>query len=490
LIPHLMSRRGLGLGTEFRFLSAHYRGELDGNILPYDAAFENGATRGYFDLRTRADWTTLFEGRVNFNYVSDSKYFEDFGNSLAETSARQVERVGALRYYEDTWDLLGRLQYYQNLDRDIATEDLPYSRLPQVLFNYDRPALIASLSGQMRAEYANFWRKDTLTGQRVDLKPGLSLPLRRPWGYLEPSLQGRYTAYRLENAEREALSDDTPDRLLGIASLDAGLYFERRAHWFGGPSRQTLEPRLFYLYVPSVNQDDLPVFDTTEVDLSFDSLFRENRFTGADRQGDANQVALALISRVLDDRSGAERLRAALGQVYFFSDRTVTLPGEPETSDDRSAVSAEVAAQFTQAWKARAGIIWDPNDDRVDQALAQVSYLDADRRAYNAGYRFRDQVVDETNLAFLWPVSDQTRLIGRWNYSLLNDRTLEAVAGVEYGRCCWRIRALLRQFTNGPGDDYNLAFWLQLELNGLGQVGTDVDEFLERGVYGYRTDDY
>ena len=150
------------------------------------------------------------------------------------------------------------------------------------------------------------------------------------------------------------------------------------------------------------------------------------------------------------------------------------------------------AAQLGGGWHARTGVQWNPHDsgtDAISQALAQVSYRDQDRHVFNAAYRLRDDVTRQTDLAFIWPLSEQFSVIGRHNYSLRDDRLLEALAGLEYGRCCWRVRAILRQYTDSNGDDHNLAFMVQLELNGLGRLGDDIDKTLERGIYGYRTDE-
>jgi LPS-assembly protein len=487
LTPRLMSKRGLGLGGEFRYLTPHHQGQLAGEVLPNDREFEDGQARGTLSLRNYSHWGPRLRGDVVFNYASDSQYFEDLGESLAVTSARQLERTAQLRYVGDSWDVLGRVQHYQTLDQAISPENRPYSLYPQLRYTLHQPEGFAGLSYQALAEYTYFYKDDYVRGQRVDLYPALSLPLRRPWGYVEPRLGARYTAYGLQDQELAGLSDASPDRLLGIASLDGGLYFDRRTELFGQNVRQTLEPRLFYLYVPREDQDDLPVFDTTPLDFSFDGLFRDNRYNGPDRLGDANQLTLALTSRTLEDRSGEEVLRASIGQILYFSDRSVTLPGEPAASDSTSSLVTEVSARVTREWYLRAGLQWDPDDEAGDitQALAQVSYQDRNQRLFNASYRLRKGVIDQTDLAALWPVSESTSLIARWYYSLLDDQTLEALAGIQYGRCCWRVRALVRQFADSA-DSNNLAFMLQLELHGLGRLGDDIDEYLQRGIYGYR----
>ena len=487
LTPRYMSRRGALLGGEFRFLTRTGRGELKADYLPNDR--EYGSARGSASLRANAGLAPRLTGALRLNYASDSQYLEDLGSSLAVTSTTHLERAGELRYFGDDWDLLGRVQQYQTIDERIPARNRPYSRLPQLRLDLFKPDGLAGTNYLLDAEYVNFYRDDSVRGHRVQLFPRIGLPLRRSWGYIEPRVGAHFVSYMLTD-QIEGL-DDSPSSLAGTFSLDGGLYFDRGMNYFGNAATQTLEPRLYYLYVPRVDQDDQPVFDTGVFDFNFDNLFRENRFNGPDRFGDANQLTLALTSRVFSDQSGAELLRASVGQTLYFADREVTLPGETVREDNSSAFVGEIAAALGGGWRARAGIQWDPDADdggNVDQGLAQITYHDQDRRTLNLAYRLRDEVTEQTDLAFVWPVNDRWSVIGRHNHSLQDDRLLEALLGVEYGRCCWRVRALARQYTDGTGDDHNLGFFLQLELNGLGRLGDDIDEVLDTSIYGYRTD--
>jgi len=489
VVPRLMSDRGVMLGGEFRFLTESSRGTLSAEYLPDDR--ERDGARGSASLYSRTTLSPQASAQVRLNYVSDSDYLQDFGESLAVTSATHLERAGEFRYSAKTWDALARVQYYQTIDDAIAPANRPYSRMPQLAARVRHPDGLGGLTYHLDAEYVNFYRRDTVRGHRIDLFPGVSLPLRETWGYVEPKVGARYTGYQL--TDQKPGLDDAPSNLSGVFSLDSGLYFDRGVEYFATPSTHTLEPRLFYLLVPRNDQDDQPVFDTGLLDFNFDNLFRENRFNGPDRLGDANQVTLALTSRVIGDETGAELLRTSLGQILYFEDREVTLPGETTEDDSNSALVAEIGARLGSGWGTKLGVQWDPNEGsngKVEQSLAQLTYRDRDRHVFNAAYRLRDGVTEQTDFAFYWPINEQFTLIGRHNHSLQDDRLLEALVGVEYGRCCWRARALVRQYTDGTGDDQNLAFFVQLELNGLGRLGDDIDTVLDRGIYGYGKNDY
>jgi LPS-assembly protein len=491
LTPRLMSKRGLLLGGEFRFLTETTRGTVEAEYLPDDRQVDDGnEQRGAASLTLDSRFNPRTLATVRAGYVSDDDYLQDLGGSLAVTSATHIERTGELRYYGDFWRLLGRVQGYQTIDEAILPDERPYSRLPQLRIDLQNPYGLAGTSYHLDAEYVYFHRSGSVRGHRVDLYPALSVPLRRPWGHIEPKFGARYTAYQL--TDNTAGLNESPSHLSGVFSLDSGLFFERPLTWFGSDAVQTLEPRLFYLYVPYERQDDQPIFDTAALDFTFDNLFRENRYSGADRLGDANQATLALTSRLISDESGAELLRASVGQILYFANRRVTLPDEPVQDDSSSTLVGELAARLGGGWQTRAGLQWDPHDGSagtIEQALAQINYRDSNRRVFNAAYRLRDGVSQQTDLAAIWPIGERISLIGRHNFSLQDDRLLEALAGLEYASCCWRLRTLLRRYTDSSGDDHNLAILVQLELNGLGRLGNNIEQTLERGIYGYRIDE-
>lgn len=245
--------------------------------------------------------------------------------------------------------------------------------------------------------------------------------------------------------------------------------------------------------MPSSNQDDQPIFDTTEFDTSFDNLFRENRFNGPDRIGDANQLSLALTSRVISDESGQELIRASIGQIYYFQDREVNLPRVPTQTESSSSVVGELRAELGGGWKTRAELEWDPHpgdNGRIEQALAEIRYVGDDRSLFRVQYRLRDGVLEQTDVGGILPLNERWYLIGRHNYSLLESRRLEVLGGFEYRQCCWRFRALVREFANSADDDPDLGFLVQLELNGLGRLGNDIDQLLTRSISGYRSEAY
>ncbi|PLX60493.1 MAG: LPS-assembly protein LptD [Sedimenticola selenatireducens] len=491
--PRIMSKRGILLGGEFRYLTENNQGEIRAELLPSDSEQGPGEsdTRGAVNMLLNGTPAPRWSYDINLNYVSDNDYVDDLGNSLAATSAKHQERRGYIRYYGSGWSFLGRTQQYQTIDNTIAVSDRPYSRLPQLLLNLERPDQAMGLTYHLRTEYVHFGHSadSKVKGERFDLQPGISLPMRRPWGFLTPKLSLRHTRYSLEN--QTAGLSDSPDRTLPTFSLDSGLYFDRAGNWFGNAITHTLEPRLFYLYIPEEDQSDLPDFDTADLDFSFANLFRENRFSGTDKVGDANQLTTALTTRGLSTTTGEELFRASIGQIFYFRDRDVQLLSSGAvTNEDSSSIVAEVSAKLTRNWRAQAGVQWNPHADvdATEKNAFGIHYLDDKQRILNLTYRFTDGTIEQTDLSARWPITHQLHAVGRWNYSLLHKKSMETFAGIEYESCCWVSRFVVRDYRSDANAEGNLALFLQLELKGLTSLGDKIDQFLERGILGYRTD--
>ena len=320
---------------------------------------------------------------------------------------------------------------------------------------------------------------------------------------MRPKAALHVTSYHLDRAgEEEAAGlDDAPARVLPSLSLDSGLFFERPVTLSGRSLTHTIEPRLHYLLVPYERQDDLPRFDTARSGFSFAQLFRENRFFGRDRIGDANQMTLALTSRLLDEH-GRERARASAGQIRYFRDRRVALDaGDAPQTSRYSGLATEFEVRPAQAWRLGAGLQYDTGDDRTEKGVLNAQYRPGPRSVVNIGYRFvrdigvPDGTIEQADLSFAWPMGASWRAVGRWSYALDDDRTrtLEAFGGLEYESCCWGFRTVVRRYRAGDlahdgGESYSNAIYLQIELKGLTDLGDGAQALAIRGIPGYENE--
>ena len=478
ITPRLLSKRGLQMIGEYRYLATSSHGQTAVEFLPDDKL--NNKDRSLFSYREDGVFAPRWTSSVDLNTVSDDDYFNDLGDSLSTSSTAYLNRSIDAGYHGDFWSLHTLVQDYQVLNGPDT-----YQRLPQLRLLAELPSHPLGLSYRMFGEFDHFKiGSGEPTGSRLDLTPEISLPMGGGVYELTPTLGLRHTRYALDNLAPGV--SQTPSRTTPIFSLDGGLFFERSFNWHDAALTQTLEPRLYYLYVPYRDQTALPVFDSTELDFSIDQLFRTNRFSGADRMGEANQLTLALTTRFLEDASGQQRLSASLGQIQYFRDRNVTVPGGVAQSGNNSDIVAEAQVRLNQEWSSVASLQWNPENSRTDKGVFQVHYQPATDRIVNFAYRFRDGVLEQTDVSTQMPLNRNWHVVGRWNRSLRDNQDLEKLLGLEYQSCCYALRVVWRNYVNDVSGSANNAVFVQLELKGLTRIGQDVSGLLEHGILGYQ----
>jgi LPS-assembly protein len=512
LMPRLMTDSGVMGSGEFRWLLRRGTGQLNLEYLPDDEHHDNEdrSLVGFLHQQRFADTGRMF---LTYNRVSDREYFEDFGNQIAITSRRYLERRAELSYGGEWWNARGRVQDYQVVDDSIGPDSIPYQRLPQLRVNLMPWRGNNRINVTIPAELAYFNRDNDedfvsdVNGMRYDLFPNASYPMRSRSGFVIPRVGVRFTQYDLDDP---GPFDDSPSRVLPLASLDAGLFLEREFDFGALPLLQTLEPRLYYLYIPDDDQDDLPVFDTSLYNLSYHALYRPDRFTGADRMGDANQVTAGFTTRVYDRGDGGELFYARVAQVYFLSDVDVirtrlrangTLISDGRTTEQTlGPVVVDVGTRVIDDWLMRGEVQWDPERGTTEKMAIRAQYRPDDGRVLNLSYRVRRPLnqqqalaanrvdVEQTDVSFRWPLTEQWSAVGRWNYAVPESKTLELFGGVEYQSCCWGIRMVARRFLNNLDGDYSTGIFLQLELKGLAGIGEETVDFLSERIPGYETE--
>ena len=493
LTPRLLSKRGLMAEGEFRYLTPSLgEGALNGALLPSDNLYDD-------EDRKRATWQHRYRPSnwqisSNVNYVSDSTYFTDLGTDLVQSNATHQKRSADFSYWGSYWSAVARVQGYQTIDPLLQDIDKPYARLPQLLFNA-ASASTRPLQARVLTEFTHFQRSITdnsgpeINTLRWRAQPELSYAIKNPWGFITPTVGVKQLAYRLEGDSNNETSINA-----ATFNVDSGLVFERESAGF----LQTLEPRLFYLFSPYHNQEQLPNFDTAATTFSYAQIFRASRFSGGDRIDDANQLSLGLTSRWLDKDDGSERFRASVGEVIYFRDRKVQLNAtDPIATASTSGIASEVNAQITRAWSSSADALWTA-DGKSSQFGLQLHYLPEDhQQLFNLGYSFRRDVpalnqkaLRQTSTSFLQPLTVNWRLLGLWQYDLRNKETPDSLLGLTYDACCWQVSLYRRQFlvdadNNSAADRRRNAFFIEVTLKGLAGLSSGVNELLSNRVFGY-----
>ena len=494
IVPRLMTKRGLQIGGQVRYLFENAQGEASGEYLNNDR--ETGEKRWGVSWKHTENLAFL-KGLVaywNLNKVSDETYFADLSDRVGLTSQTTLPREAGLVYSQAPWILIARAQTFQTLfDPNLPPGPPPYDRVPQLLASLQEVDW-KGLTFSGNAEFANFRNPTLVAGQRAYAYPSVAWTKQTPAWY--------FTAATGVHARHYSLNDTTPDRseqsyVIPITTLDTGLVFERDWSAFGQNFVQTLEPRAYYVYVPFKDQSKAPVFDTAIDDFNFAQLFSPNRYLGNDRIADANQITVGLTSRLLDPVTGGERLRVAVAERFYFADQRVTLSEAP-----RSATSSDfligAEGRLSEVWALGGLLQYNFDQGQVERFDAGVRWTPAPGKAFNASYRYSRQQVDQVglltelkqfDLSTQWPLSENLTFLGRWNYSLVDSKTLEAIAGVEYNAGCWVLR-LIGQRLITTTQTVSTSIYLQIELNGLARFGTNPLELLRRSVPGYqRTND-
>jgi LPS-assembly protein len=547
-IPRSIWKRGLLNEGQFRLMTPRSNNEINVAFMHEDDIYDDRdqveispsdglivedmvkQDRWFVNVRHTGGLDTRLKSTIRFSSVSDDDYFHDIGVNVGSAAVAQfvqgidqsignrrtaaLDQMGEIAYRGSNWGAVARVQGFQVLD-STATEN--YERLPQFLVNYRK-----SISGwqlALESEYVSFDRDNDelygsarVVGERFAMNGQISLPRHRPWGFVVPAVFFRHRSYQLDDTQAEA--DASPDMSAPGGSIDAGLYFDRSVEFKNQNFQLSLEPRLFFLWVGEEDQDEQPEFDAIRLTPSFRQLFRNDRFGGKDRVGDARQLSLGLTSRLTDKATGVELLQASLGQIYYFKDRIVTLESDPSGIDNeanRSALFSQVKFSLSRNFRVNANLEWDPLESQTNRGDISLRYTDNRRRIFNLGYNYTNdevlrprlfQSLEESDVSFLWPIKGNWSLTGRWNFGWDENQTIESLVGIEYNDCCWRARIAYRRYLKDPriitvtssenGDSTTVVdqraetgIFFEIQLKGLTTLGRRLDTLLNESVIGY-----
>ncbi|MFW8565462.1 LPS-assembly protein LptD [Orrella sp. 11846] len=501
-----MSKRGLMLGGEFRYLQPNFNGEMSGTYLAHDIASDR--KRWSYAWKHYQNLGAGFYANWNLNGVSDKDYLRDFTTlEINQASTSYLPRTGTLGWSNQYWRADATVATYQTL-ADVTPQ---YDQLPRLTLNGARYNWYGF---DVKTENTATWFRRSLgeTGQplgpdgsRFESYTTVAYPFVRPGWYITPKAGFHLTQYETDwhQFKMGGLQQTNATRALPLFSVDAGMTFERNTQFFGKGAIQTLEPRIYYLRVPYRDQAHLPVYDTSLSAFSFSQAFQENVYSGGwDRIANANQLTLALSTRWLDEETGFERASLGVAQRYYFEDQKVFLPGETIRDNSRSDFLFRASAALTDTLSANTSLKYDPHTSRWSRAQITARWLPKRATSLALSYRFQDQPVglyepqgqNQVSLSFQWPLTSNIYTVGRVDYSLLSDakrdiapRVTQAIAGFEYrGDCCWAARVVYQRYAVDP-KSVNNAIFFQLELSGLGNLGQDPSGLLNSSIPHYQS---
>eukprot|EP00003_Mantamonas_plastica_P014111 TRINITY_DN2451_c0_g2_i1.p1 TRINITY_DN2451_c0_g2~~TRINITY_DN2451_c0_g2_i1.p1 ORF type:complete len:747 (-),score=102.97 TRINITY_DN2451_c0_g2_i1:10531-12771(-) len=491
LTPQYHHGRGLFTELEGRYLSSVGETTLQLGYIGNDSAYKDenpgeDGERWALDATTRASFGYGWTGYGDFSVVSDEDYLGDLNRTLDINTATHLQRKGGFRYRSDAQYFDIYLNDYQTIADRIAEVNKPYAQLPEVIYGGQADA--GWFEANLESQYTWFDRDnetltglDKATGQRLRAIPELALPMRSLWGFSRPSVSVDYTRYELDDY---TLGDGSFDRTVPVFEWDNGLYFDRQSSLFEIPYNQTLEPRLYYAWADAdADQNDIPDFDSGLKTFQFDQLFQRDRFSGGDRVGDANQLTVALTSRFNDLVTGAERARFSIGQVQYFADREVTLFGEGAGTRSRSPLAGEIVLHPLNTLEIRSSGLWDPETGDTEEGRSQLVFHSEDYQYLaSLGHTYSRGELEQSDVAAVFPVTDNISLIGRWVHDSILDRTVGSLAGLEYNNCCWSVQVVHQNYlTDDEELDSRVLF--QIQLKGLG--GSGGSSRISDAIYGF-----
>ena len=515
LTPIVMSKRGIGLGGEYRFLERDDTGRIRANYLPSDRL--RSMDRWSYSLQqtgvVKTTWPTL--GNVGFglnlNRVSDNDYWRDFQRnttSLTNLTQRLLASDVTANWSRGYFSSSLRTLRWQTLQDPLSPIVPPYDRLPQLTAAYSRTnATVAGQTGldwSVSGDFTRFSADRNLTLQPNASRAVAVAKLSRPWltpgWYVTPKVQLHATSYRLDAPLLNA--DTTVSRVLPTFSLDSGLQFERRANYFGRGITQTLEPRAFYVRTPYRDQSALPNYDSGSNDFNFATVFTENAFVGNDRIADANLLTLGATSRLLDPDTGAEAARFGVAQRLRFSDQRVALPGGLPVSERLSDILFGTTINWQPQWAFDATVQYNPKLELSERSTFGVRYNPSHYRVVSAALRRQRGISNSVDVGWQWPVNDlwgdkgqelgagrgqgggRTYAVGRVNYSFQDKKLVDGILGFEYDGCCWVGRVVVQRSQNTLAASTSRILF-QLELVGFSRLGVNPLQVLKTNIPRY-----
>ncbi|MYM82545.1 LPS assembly protein LptD [Duganella sp. FT50W] len=494
LYPKLIGNRGLQVGALARYMGETdgglYRGETYLEVMPRDRAYaeanpDKKSDRWMVRSNHTQDITPDWAYSWNVRAASDDNYPNDFSKTVANSTERQLLRELRTDYHGDIWTLTARVQKYQVLQDPDSTTPVPrpYDRLPAVNFHAAQYDVAGGFDWAFDSELTRFYHPTLINGTRLVAIPQVSYPIIGPSYFITPKVMVNAATYSLDAYNTQ--SSENMSRAIPTFSLDSGLVFERDVTWRGKQMTQTLEPRLFYVYTPYRDQSRFPTFDTDAASFNFSQIFSENRFVGSDRIGDANQLTAALTSRFLD-ANGAEMLRLAFGQRFYFRDQQVQLDSSTPVVDSRSDILLAATGRISDTWTFDSAVQYNQADKSVVSQSYSAQWVPGAKKVLNLSYRYLRDSFKNVELSSQWPIFDRWYGVGRINYSMLTKKILESLVGLEYNADCWVFRTGAQRFVTTSTKQSTQIFF-QLELNGLSHLGVGSPlEAMKSTIPGYQ----
>ena len=519
LTTTVMSKRGVALDSEFRYLEADSQGQARLNVMPHDTLRQQSRWGMSAQHIGGIDTGNSVLGRlgvnVNLNRVSDDNYWRDFPRAGLSLTQRLLPASGSVYWGQGDWTLMTQVLKFQTLQDISSPITPPYDRSPQVLARYNKWDVqgfdlgFTADTTRFEADYSQIPGGTSAilrNGQRSYAAAQISHPWLKPWGFVIPKIQLHGTRYQLDSPLANGQSES--NRLLPTFSLDTGLVYERDASFFGRGLRQTLEPRAFFVRTPYKDQSQLPSYDSGATDFNLTTVYSENPYVGQDRIADNNLVTLGVNSRLFDANTGAELARFGVAQRYRFSDQLVRLPGELPVASGFSDILLGAGLRWDNRWTFDSTLQFDAQTHRTTRTTLTTRFNPSPYRVFNTAYRLTRDQSEQIDLGWQWPLrdfsfgnadasqvqalapgqglgADRWYSVGRMNFSLKDRKMVDTLLGFEYDAGCWLGRVVYERLQSTTSSSRSRILF-QLEFVGLARVGSSPLKTLRDNIPRYQ----
>ena len=515
----LWNKRGIMQSGEFRYMTNTHNGEFMGSFIGYDSKTKKA--RGDFTFYDNGTYDNGIQTLFRYDYVSDEDYYNTFSAGNIDLITKTLlNRQVAISYTNDYIDSKLEFLKYGLVNSDLVVNNIPYAKLPDLKFNFDAADSIPSDIGfTLNTQNTYFYKKAAIESTespeektnvnafRSYESPKFMYNLERTYGYFKPSLEVPIRYYKLDNKESDIIKFKKNNVLsvIPIFNIDTALYFDKSFSNEIGNFTESLEPRLFYTYIPYQNQQDIPLFDTSLQNQQYKQMFEVNRFSGMDRINNANQIAYALETKTLNDDTGDTVFEAKIGQQMFFADRRVSLAQgyntdyenpdqmDPFYNERFSPIMETMKYQFSKNLSFSADVTYRISNKNWDYQVYSLEYQTDNHNLFNISYNniannYANMTQDQINdgeqpeqqksvaLSGLINLTNSWSIAGLINYNIIEHRTSDMFAGFQYDQPSWATRMIYQRIVsnfdvNNPSElvgDLNSSFMLQVELKGIG----------------------
>ncbi|AZQ83259.1 LPS-assembly protein LptD [Colwellia sp. Arc7-635] len=499
ITPRYMSERGTQLIAEYRYMQDFQSGKVDIEYLNKDKKLTNNDDSRYLArFQHVGTFAERFRAHIDYTTISDDNYLVDLGSSQFNDNDSYLYQVGEIAYFAENWQTTLKLQDFEVL----GNHQRSYKTLPQI--EISRQQKLDDFDGiiDIYSELSSFDSADKTkpTAQRYHVEAGLLYPIATPAWFLNSELKVLQTNYRQTNIGNDTLLEKNVSRTLPKLRLHGGVNFDRDLTLFNSGYSQTLEPQLQYLYIPEKDQDNIGIYDTTNLQDDYNGLFRDRRFSGIDRIAQANQISWGVTSRLLTEENN-EVLRFSLGRIVYFNESNFNSSGQ-DTLVDKSALAADIFVHLSRNWQFSSDIQYNTDSRKTNKSQTTIDYLFSNNQTIQLNHRYARDVSGETleqvSMATNVKIAQQWQLVGRFTQDLQGKRSIESYAGLEYSSCCWGIRFTYHRNINSKIDEigniddnrdaFDSSFNIQFVYNGINsnKPSNSVGDMFNSSIFGYK----